>query len=255
VVRRTTRTGFIKTFAVKKLDMERNKVNDSWMRAFHEKLFARDVFKAHSPNLPPRKDGKPRVDKSHLRKYIVNCNKKDHKFDGSYLVLEGHAERARIDRELEDGASMAQSASGTATKIPIESREDARKSQEELIRVLTENIRKNGISDVSSLLQGLGNGGGNSGGNLVGNFTTVSGGKRMLLEQPGVARVGPPPPRKKSRHFIDTSRSTSEQHSVATSVSDLSSASSPSDDEHTNLGLNTEHVANDLLNSPMPVSS
>ena len=83
VKKRKQRGGFGKLLLVKKIDMERVKVNESWSRCQFEKFFTRDCFK--TPVKPSTK-----ADKSHLRKYIISCKNATHKFDGTYLLLEGH---------------------------------------------------------------------------------------------------------------------------------------------------------------------
>ena len=133
VQKRKQRGGFCKTLIVKKLDMERSKVNDAWERCFGEKFFSRDVFKVPMPTESVADAGTKKLpEKSHLRKYIVYCKSDTDGFDGSYILAEGNKRRREIDG-LEEVMSKEHKEAQT---------------KEHLIAQFTDEIRKRDLASI-----------------------------------------------------------------------------------------------------------
>ena len=124
--------GFIKAILVKKLDMERGKLNDAWSRSMSEKFFTRDVY---MPKQKDREGAGKKADKSHLRKYCVYCEPHTHGFKGGYLLLESHPDRRKID-----GLDPCKTPEMT----------DAEK-KEKAIAQIAERLRKRPLSEINNL--------------------------------------------------------------------------------------------------------
>ena len=204
VMKRKQRGGFIKTFEVKKLDMERTKVCDAWDRVFGEKFFHRDNFKEPKLNATGKQ---ARKDKSHLRKYIVWCKPGTHGFEGGYLLTENNPERQKIDAMTEKETAKTPELS-TAKKNPIGApRELASTASTQTVDVaavlsaLTK--EKNKKVSVEELL-GL-----------------IAGGNKRPLERDS-AVVGPPPG-KKPKSIV----SVSSEESVVSDITERSPTSHP----------------------------
>lgn len=147
---RKQRGGGIKAHFVKKLDMERNKINDAWARVRLERFFKRDVYKPPAPKQTDQdlqRSKNPRADKSHLRKYLVFCKiAQGDAFDGAYLLLEGHPERAKIDQK-DSGVVSTASASGAS--------QSENSSEASLLSEVAAGLQGQDAQDVTTILRAL----------------------------------------------------------------------------------------------------
>lgn len=170
VKKRKQRGGFGKHHLVKKLDMERAKVNSAWERCFYEKFFHRDNFKV------PGNTGNKKRDRSHLRKYIRYCKRETDLFDGGYLLMEGHPEYEKVSGQV-------------AAKEREQS--EAEKKQA-LIKGVSEELMK---FDLTDIVKGLdANGGGKQEVNEL--LKLLAKQTRCNVEQGTPIAVGPPPAKK-----------------------------------------------------------
>ena len=139
VKKRNHRGGFIKTILVKKLDMERGKLNDAWERVTLERFFYRDVFKPKQKTEDQSEGTAKKADKSHLRKYLVFCDAVKDGFKGGYILLEGHPQRKIIDGK------------SNVCKTP-EITEAEKK--ERVIAQLASKLRKRSLSEIRDIMSG-----------------------------------------------------------------------------------------------------
>lgn len=190
---RKQRGGGIKAHFVKKLDMERNKINDAWARVRLERFFKRDVYKPPTPKeteQDQQRSKNPRADKSHLRKYLVFCKiAQGDAFDGAYLLLEGHPERAKIDRKESGTVSMASTS---------EESQSENSSEASLISEVAAGLQGKEAEDFSTILKALQETKG-QGGALQALSALLKGRKRERLEEQTATQAGPPPASKKPR--------------------------------------------------------
>ena len=239
VKRRNHLGGFIKAILVKKLDMERGKLNEAWCRTMSEKFFTRDVYMPKQKESEGEVTGK-KADKSHLRKYCVYCEPHTHGFKGGYLLLESHPDRRKID-----GLDPC--------KTPQMTDEE---KKEKAIAQIAERLRKRPLSEINNLSFGSGDDVETSPLSRKRlNFGAVSGTARCAI-QPGDAIRGPPPPAA-SRHKTTATNilAAAGNDSRMTSKNLQNEPSSTVDERDQELNdLNINDAANEFGSEPMKVS-
>ena len=214
VQKRKQRGGFVKSHAVKKLDMERTKVKEAWKRCFMEKIFKRDAYKPKNKKDSDTDHGnedtsrKRKPDQSHLRKYVVFATRESHGFDGCYLLCDEHPERKRMD--------------GLPTKTK---EEEQTEKKEEFIQNISNHLlgSKRDISSILSDLHGKVSADDN-GEELPGlvallNAFKGSGGTKCAIPQDIAINTGAAP---KKAKFDDVDSSTATGESMSDLMSDFS---------------------------------